>query len=286
MNAKRCQLWIIITCLPLALSVDCAEVGEAAERVRRKSGIPPVGYSDTENIPGQRWRVHDIGRPEPGIIVPATSSSPHRVGTAPSDAVVLFDGTDLSQWQNQDGQEAGWEIENGYIEVNGTGSIRTKEGFGSCQLHIEWATPSEIQGESQGRGNSGVMVMGNYEIQILDSYNNRTYSDGQAGAIYGQFPPLVNASREPGQWQTYDIIFEAPRFEGEQLTRPAYFTVLHNGVLLHHHTAAAGQVRHKDPPQYTPHEEKSPLTLQDHGNPVRFRNIWIRPLTEYDADRW
>jgi hypothetical protein len=272
--------------LVVTLSVPCITLSEASERVRRKSGLPPVGYSDTVNIPGQKWRVHDVSRPEPGIIDPANESTPDSPGSPPSDAVVLFDGTDLSQWKNSDGNAADWKVENGYAEVNGTGSISTKEGFGSCQLHLEWATPAEVQGESQGRGNSGALVMGIYEIQVLDSHNNRTYSDGQAAAIYGQFPPLVNASRGPSQWQTYDIIFEAPRWEGERLTRPAYFTVLHNGVLVHHHTAVVGRVAHKDPPQYSPHEDKLPLTLQDHGNPVRFRNVWIRPLTDYDTDRW
>ena len=176
----------IMSCLAIMLSVLCATLSEASERVRRKSGLPPVGYSDTVNIPGQKWRVHDTSRPEPGIIDPATESTADLPGSPPSDAVVLFDGTDLSQWKNSDGDAAEWKVEMGHVEVNGTGSISTKEGFGSCQLHLEWATPEEIQGESQGRGNSGVLVMGIYEIQILDSHNNRTYSDGQAAAIFVQ----------------------------------------------------------------------------------------------------
>lgn len=172
------------------------------------------------------------------------------------------------------------------MEVNGTGSIRTRESFGSCQLHVEFATPTEVKSKSQGRGNSGVMIMGLYEIQVLDSFDNRSYSDGQAGSIYGQYPPLVNASRAPGQWQVFDIVFEAPEFDKEgELVKPAYITVFHNGIVVHNRATSLGQVAHKDPPQWKPHAEKLPLTLQDHGNPVRFRNVWIRPLTGYDSDR-
>ena len=249
---------------------------------RKKSGLDAVGYTETLKIPGQEWRVHDKDRPEPSIVEPGMSSTPDQPGKAPSDAILLFDGTDLSQWIDGKGEPAKWTVENGYAEVNGTGSIKTKESFGSCQLHIEWAAPAEAKGESQGRGNSGVLVMTAYEIQVLDSFNNRTYSDGQAGAIYGQYPPLVNASRGPGEWQTYDIIFVAPEFEDEKMVKPAYFTVLHNGVIIHNRTVVVGHVAHKDPAAYKPHAEKMPLQLQDHGNPVRFRNIWIRPLTGYD----
>lgn len=250
---------------------------------------PLVGYTDTDFIPGQtKWRVHDAYRPEPRVITPGTASTPDKPGRPPSDAIILFDGSDLSQWTNlrsvpgRGDKPAEWKVEGGYMEVNGTGSIRTRESFGSCQLHVEWATPAEVKGSSQKRGNSGVMIMGLYEVQVLDSYDNRTYSDGQAAAIYGQYPPLVNASRGPGQWQTYDIIFEAPQFDGEEVAKPAYVTVLHNGVIVHHHAEVLGRVAHKFPAKYAPHAEKLPLTLQDHGNPVRYRNIWIRPLTDYD----
>jgi len=165
-----------------------------------------------------------------------------------------------------------------------TGNIETKQHFGDCQLHIEWATPAEVDGDSQGRGNSGVFLMGKYEIQVLDSYNNRTYADGHAGAIYGQYPPLVNASRKPGEWQTYDIFFVAPRFEGDKLINPAYVTVVHNGVLIHHHQAIMGPTGHRILASYdVPHGPEGPLMLQDHRNPVRFRNIWIRSLVGYDA---
>ena len=242
-----------------------------------------IGYTDTEFIPGQtKWRVHDASRPAPRIVTAGTTSTAVRPGQPPSDAVVLFDGSSLSQWVGDGDKPAAWKVENGYLEINGTGTIHTKQGFGSCQLHIEWATPAEVKGDSQGRGNSGVMIMGLYEIQVLDSFDNRTYSDGQAAAIYGQYPPLVNASRGPGQWQTFDIIFEAPQFEGEELIRPAYVTLFHNGVLVHHHAKLLGRVAHKFPAKYAPHADKLPLSLQDHGNPGRYRNIWIRPLTAHN----
>lgn len=196
-------------------------------------------------------------------------------GPPPSDAIVLFDGKDLSQWKGEHG-EAKWTVRDGYTEVNGTGSIMTRQEFGDLQVHVEWATPSKVEGEGQGRGNSGVYLQGRYEIQVLDSYHNKTYFDGQAGAFYGNFAPLVNASRKPGEWQTYDIIFTAPKPGADGKTvEPGYFTVLHNGVLVQNHvpvksstTAAAFQGA----------TAKGPLLLQDHGNPVRFRNIWIRPL--------
>ncbi|MFP6765320.1 MAG: DUF1080 domain-containing protein [Planctomycetaceae bacterium] len=249
---------------------------------RSKTGLPPEGYEDNALIPGQKWRVHDKARPEPDVVSPGTASRQQQAGTAPSDAVVLFDGTDLSQWTGRGGA-AKWKVENGSMQVNGTGTISTRDSFGSCQLHVEYATPENSSEKSQGRGNSGIMLMGAYEIQVLDSFNNRTYSDGQAGAIYGQYPPLVNASRAPGQWQSFDIIFEAPAWDGDQLTRPAFVTVIHNGVLVHHRTQILGHVAHKDPPVYRKHAPRQPLQLQDHGNPIRFRNVWIRPLTGYDG---
>jgi len=243
----------------------------------------PTGYTDTPYLPGDRWRVHDDARPRPRIVEPGTASVPAKPGNAPSDAVVLFDGSDLSQWvqRGRGGKmlEPAWKVENGYIEIApGTGSLMTKEKFGDVQLHIEWATPAEPRAASQGRGNSGVMLMALYEIQVLDSYDNISYADGQAGAIYGQYPPLVNASRKPGEWQTYDIVFEAPRFEDGELAKPAYVTVFHNGVLLHHRKEMMGPMRHRAPSEYKAHPAELPLLLQGHGNPVRYRNIWIRPL--------
>ncbi|MDH7570033.1 MAG: DUF1080 domain-containing protein, partial [Armatimonadota bacterium] len=193
----------------------------------------------------------------------------------------------LSKWRDSKGNPAGWKVENGYMEVPprnppGGGQIYTRDEFGDCQLHVEWCTPNPPTGTGQGRGNSDVFLMGRYGIQILDSYQDQTYPDGQAAAIYGQWPPLVNACRPPGQWQEFEIIFLAPRFENGKLVKPAYFTVLHNGVLVHHHTEVLGPEVHRRLPQYTPHGPKGPIALQDHGNPVRFRNIWVRELKGYD----
>lgn len=238
-----------------------------------QQGHPPVGYSDTPQLPGQAWKVHDVDRPQPAAVVPGAGTG----FLAPGDALVLFDGVDLSQWVAGD-QPAGWKVENGYAEVNGSGNIETRERFGDCQLHIEWASPAKVESGSQGRGNSGVFLMGRYELQILDSWENRTYADGGAAAMYGQFPPLVNASRKPGEWQSYDIIFRAPRFADERLVAPAAVTVLHNGIVVHHDQAFLGATRHRDVATYAPHPETGPIVLQDHGNPVRFRNIWIRRM--------
>ncbi|MFM7281004.1 MAG: DUF1080 domain-containing protein, partial [Planctomycetia bacterium] len=181
------------------------------------------------------------------------------------------------QWTDGS-KEARWKVEGGYMEVNGTGQIQTREQFGDCQLHLEFATPEKVEGSSQGRGNSGLFFFGRYEVQILDSYQNRTYADGQAAALYGQTPPLVNASRGPGKWQSYDIIFHAPRFEAGKLLSPARVTVLHNGVLVQDNTEFLGATAHRAVAQYSPHEATGPIALQDHGNPMRFRNIWIRKL--------
>jgi len=242
----------------------------------------PVGYDDTPMLPGSQWRVHDARRPQPPVVTPGTASTPQQAGRPPSDAVVLFDGTNLSGWTGREG-EAKWKVENGYMEVTRTGDIETREHFGDCQLHLEFATPAEVKGDSQGRGNSGVFLMGRYEIQVLDGYDNLTYADGITSAIYGQYPPLVNACRPPGEWQSYDISFVAPRWDGDRLVSPAYITVVHNGVLVHHHQAAMGPTGHKNLSSYDrPHPAEGPLKLQDHGNPVRFRNIWMRRLKGYD----
>ena len=248
---------------------------------------PAVGYDDTPYLPGGKWRVHDIKRPHPRVITPPTESTQERPGRPPSDAVVLFDGKDLSQWvahfrAGRTGPAA-WKVENGYLEVvPGTGDIITREKFGDVQLHVEWAAPAVVHSSSQERGNSGVILMSRYEIQVLDSYDNLTYADGQAAAIYNQWPPLVNASRPPGQWQYYDIVFEAPRFEGGKLAKPAYFTVFHNGVLMHNRQEDLGPMAHRLLPPYEAHGAEEPLMLQNHGDPVRFRNIWIRRLRGYD----
>lgn len=217
------------------------------------------------------WSVAaELAGGEPRIVNP---------GPPPSDAIVLFDGKDLSKWESVNGGEAKWEVANGALTVTRTGNIRTKEGFGDCQLHIEWATPAEVKGEGQGRGNSGIFFQGRYEIQVLDSYENKTYFDGQAGAVYKQHAPLVNASKKPGEWQSYDIIFRAPRFnEDGSLKKPGTFTVFHNGVLVQDNVEIQGTTVHTGTAKYSAHPDKEPLMLQDHGDPVRFRNIWIRPL--------
>jgi Domain of Unknown Function (DUF1080) len=243
---------------------------------------PKVGFTDTPMLPGGKWHVHDGNRPIPAIITPGTCSTQEKAGSAPSDAVVLFDGTDLSHWRGRSGKPAPWKIDEGSLVIAaGTGEIVSTDEFGDCQLHLEFAAPVPARGSDQGRGNSGVMFFGRYEIQVLDSFQNRTYADGQAAAIYGQFPPLVNAARPPGQWQTYDIIFKAPRFRADRsLESPAYVTMLHNGVLVHDHRPVIGAMAYRAVGRYTPHGPKGPILLQDHGNPVRFRNIWVRELTE------
>lgn len=216
----------------------------------------------------------EVWEPIPKVVIPATGNLP------PSDAVVLFNGKDLSQWQNESGEPAGWEVKNGVMTVvPGSGSIKTKHSFGNCQLHIEWRTPAKVVGESQGRGNSGVFLMGNYEVQVLDSYNNRTYSNGQAGSIYKDKIPLVNACRPPGEWQSYDIIFMAPVFSNEgNLLKKARITILQNGILIQNNVEIEGTTDFIGYHSYKPHPPKLPLGLQDHGNPVSFRNIWIRNL--------
>jgi len=227
-----------------------------------------------------KWKIHDPDRPVPPVVDPGTWSAQDLPGRPPSDAVVLFDGKDLSKWAHKDGSAAKWKVENGYAEVVAkTGYIYTREAFGDCQLHVEFSEPVPPKGESQERGNSGVFLMGLYEIQVLDSYENKTYADGQAAAVYGQYPPLVNASRPPGQWQTYDIVFHGPRFDKDRkLLRPARVSVLHNGVLVQDNVELSGPTANKARPPYAPHEEKLTLALQEHGNSVRFRNIWIREL--------
>jgi Domain of Unknown Function (DUF1080) len=245
-----------------------------------QQGHAPIGYTDTPYLPDQKWRVHDLNRPRPHMVTPGVNGGP------PSDAIVLLDGKDLSHWTGQGrgkASEPGWKLENGYMEVvPGSGELATKEKFGDIQLHIEWATPSKIEGESQDRGNSGVIFMGKYEVQVLDSYDNITYADGQAAAIYGQYPPLVNASRKPGEWQTYDIFFEAPQFVDGVVKKPAYVTVIHNGILVHNHKAFIGTAVHRVVGTYTAHGAEEPLVLQNHGTKVRYRNIWLRKLRGYD----
>ena len=237
-----------------------------------------LGYKDTPMLPGLPWHVHDPDRPHPRMVTPSEES-----GGPPSDAIVLFDGHDLSQWTSDDGGPPKWKVADGYFEVApDTGNLVTKEKFGDCQLHVEWEEPEDVSGSSQGRGNSGVYLMRRFEVQVLDPWKNPTYADGQAAAIYGQWPPLVNPGRPPGHWQVYDIVFEAPRFDGDKLTRPAYVTVFFNGVLVHVHKEEMGPTLHRQLAHYTPQPAEDSLLLQNHHNPVRYRNIWIRRLGAYD----
>ncbi len=247
--------------------------------MKRKTMLLPVsimfaifcGCSVSNSAEEQKWAIHDMNRPVSKVVNPLP---------VPSDAIVLFDGKDLSKWvSDKDGSSPKWKIENGYAEaVKKAGGIRTKQAFGDCQLHIEWATPKEVVGPSQGRGNSGVFLMGLYELQVLDCYNNRTYADGMAGSIYGQNPPLVNVCLPPGQWQSYDIIFHHPIFKDGKLAKPATITVLQNGVLVQDNFAIKGPTAHIKETPYAPHADKLPIMLQEHGNPIRYRNIWIREL--------
>jgi len=235
-----------------------------------------LGYTDTPMLPGLPYHVHDPARPHPPVVTPAAQP-----GGAPSDAVVLFAGQDLAHWTPS---RQPWKVENGYLEVvPNAGDLTTKEKFGDVQLHVEWATPTVVRGNSQNRGNSGIFLQGRYEVQVLDSYDNPTYADGQAGAIYGQWPPLANPARKPGEWQSYDIVFEAPRFDGEKLLTPAYVTVFLNGVLMHNRKEIMGPTVHRALAHYAPQPLEDSLVLQDHQHPVRYRNIWIRRVGPYDV---
>jgi hypothetical protein len=232
------------------------------------------GYTDTPLVPGQKWHVHDSTRPQPVVVTPGTGSTAEQPGKPPSDAIVLFDGKDASQWKTA------WKVEDGAMVAGGGDNFTKEEDFGDIQLHLEWAEPTPAKGNGQGRGNSGVFFFGRYELQVLDCYENQTYPDGQTSAIYGSWPPLVNACRPPGEWQTYDIAFTAPKFKGEELVTPAFITVFHNGVLTQNHTQYNGDTNHKQAAAYHAHAPTGPLKLQDHGNPVRYRNIWVRKLVD------
>ncbi len=267
---------------------------EAAKAVPTKAErmepnrLPKLGVSNGPMLPGQPWRVHDMRRPRPAAITPGELSTYDKPGTPPSDAIVLFDGTSLKDWCHVSKEdpsqllEAQWQVRDGYFEVtSGSGNLQTIDSFGSCQLHIEWQAPAKVRGDSQGRGNSGVFFMDAFEVQVLDSYDNRTYADGQAGALYGQYSPLVNASRKPGEWQIYELIFEAPKFSlAGELEEPASVTVMHNGIILHHAKKYYGPTGGGVVPKYNPLSPAGPIRIQDHGNPVRFRNVWLRHLNK------
>jgi hypothetical protein len=225
------------------------------------------------------WRAHDLTRPRPPVVTPGLAAE---LVSAPSDAIVLFDGSGVGAWRNRDGAAAGWVVREGAMEaVPGAGYVYTKQDFGDVQLHLEWAAPSPPKDSGQGRGNSGVFLMGEYELQVLDSYQNDTYPDGQAGAAYGQYPPLVNASLPPGAWQSYDIVFRRPRFDSAGVLRtPARMTAFQNGVLIQDNVAFWGPTNWLQANPYVPGNIRGPIALQDHGNPVRYRNIWVRELPE------
>lgn len=269
--------------LALFAALPLLAVPAGAQEADKKPEAPqpsPTGYTDTPFLPGGKWRVHDDARPRPVVVTPGKTAS-----EAPSDAIVLFDGSSLDEWvMEKDNSPADWIVKDGYLEVPPKGSgvggyIKTKREFRDVQLHVEFATPETVEGNSQGRGNSGVFFLGSFELQILDSYENESYADGQASALYGYKPPLVNASRKPGEWQTYDILFEAPKWDAEgNLLKKAYITVLHNGVVTHHRQPYLGLTGHKSVANYNTVVESGPIKLQDHSNPTRFRNIWVREL--------
>lgn len=253
-------LFAALLCCALAFTTAAAAEPDKTDTPR--PSLP--GYKDSPLIPGTTWHVHDPDRPHPPIV---------QTDGVPSDAVALFNGTDLSRWQASD-----WKVQDG-VMIAGSKNITSKDSLGDIQLHIEWCIPELPASTPAGnRGNSGVFLMGLYELQIFDSHGTDIYADGQAGALYGQMPPQVNASRKPGEWQTYEIIFTAPRFKDGNLEQPARLTALHNGVLILNHVEVLGATAHRALPKYKPHTAALPLVLQAHGCPVRFRNIWIRPL--------
>jgi hypothetical protein len=264
-------------CLPLlravALAAACsllASIPAAADtRVPARDGSGILGHKDTPVLPWCGFHVHDPDRPAPPVVDPGPPPPPAPV---PADAVVLFKGDDLSSWQ-----ESKWRVADGEI-VAGEGSLVSKQDFGDLQLHVEWLAPADFKGPWHDRGNNGVLLMGLFEIQIFDSHSEPIYPDGQAAAIYGQTPPRVNVTRPPGQWQSFDIVFTAPRFEGERLLAPARATIFHNGVLVHLEQEIHGETRHLALPEYRRKTRRGPLVLHGHNCPVRFRNIWVRPL--------
>ena len=272
--------FLVFAASPVAFGQEDLSKPVITKEIKKENG-KDVPYMYVDGI-----KVHEEDQnkqPLPPVVTPGAE-----VGAPPSDAVVLFDGSEeafKANWLDMKGGESKWKVADGAMEsVRGAGYVRSKEEFGSCQLHIEWASPSKVQGSGQGRGNSGVFLMGQYEVQVLDSYENTTYADGQASALYGRSKPLVNASRKPGEWQTYDIIFHRPQFDKDgKVTKRATFTVLHNGVLVQDHVVLSGGTGWDGPhsaSEYKAHADKGPIAMQDHGNPVRFRNIWVRELKD------
>ncbi|MGA0420441.1 MAG: 3-keto-disaccharide hydrolase [Phycisphaerales bacterium] len=228
-----------------------------------------------------RYKIHDMARPQPSVVAPGTPSTQANVGTSPADAIVLFDGTDLSKWSDGSG-DARWRLVDGVIEsVPGGGYLTTREAFGDCQLHLEWMVPADLKPKGGAGANSGVYLMQQYEVQILRREDRPTYPDGMAGAIYGQHPPLAAPDLPKGEWNTFDILFTAPRFDEDgSLKTPAYCTVIFNGVVVQNHVEIFGRTAAGQPPTYAKHPDRMPISIQDHGDRVRFRNIWIRPMGE------
>lgn len=252
--------------IAIGIAIGAPAMGEDQKPKRE------LGYQNTPLVPGTPWHVHDGHRPQPTVITPGTFSTQEQPGKPPSDAMVLFDGTNSDKWKNSK-----WKVEDGAM-IAGGGNQESKDSFGDIQLHIEWTSPSPGKGEGQDRGNSGVFLMGRYEVQVLDCFENQTYPDGQTSAIYGTYPPLVNACRKPGEWQTYDIIWECPKFDGDKLVKNAVVTVIHNGIVTQNHVTVMGKTNHQKIASYTPHGPTGPIHLQDHGSAVKYRNIWVRPL--------
>jgi hypothetical protein len=275
---------VTVCLLAMGVAVSAFTVDDKPNQIEKIDG-----FRDTPMLPGGKWHLHDPDRPQPRVVTSGETFSQN--APAPSDAEILFDGKDLSKWQAHRGQNATWKVQDGYVETQRGGGIRTRGKWADFQLHVEWASPTPPRGTGQGRGNSGVLINGMYEVQVLDSYQAKTYPDGQAGAIYGQSPPLVNASKPPGQWQTYDIIFESPRWNAKaELVKKAVITVLHNGVVVQNRyeltgitDGITGEVPWKSLSKYSrPHPPEVFIELQDHNNPVRYRNIWVRTLGERD----
>ncbi|MHB8522414.1 MAG: 3-keto-disaccharide hydrolase [Limisphaerales bacterium] len=260
-----------VTLIGLAAACSLgAGAARAADLVHAKDGSGVYGYRDTPKLPWCQWLVHDPDRPAARRVDPGKAGPPAAV---PADAIVLFDGKDVSKWQGL----GDWKVEDGCL-IAGNGHFATKDSFGDMQLHVEWMAPAGFDGPWYNRGNNGVMLMSRFEIQIFDSFNEKIYPDGACGAIYGQTPPLVNATRPPGEWQTFDIAFTAPKFEGQKLVAPALVTVFHNGVLIQLNGEIHGETGHRIVPEYKQTTSQGPLGFGGHGCPVRFRNIWLRPL--------
>lgn len=278
-------LALMIACPGLLRAHDDMSKPVITTETRQDDKGKPIPYMYIDGI-----KVHEQDpekQPPPPVITPGTASTPDQPGRAPSDAIVLFDGTaaTIENWTDTQGKPTKWILVDGALEsVKKAGYIQSREQFGSCQLHVEWATPKDVKGSSQGRGNSGVFLMGQYEVQVLDSFENATYPDGQAGALYGRSKPQVNASRAPGEWQCYDIVFHRPVFDDQgKVVRRATFTVFHNGVLIQDHVKLSGGTGWRGAhavSDYSAHGGQGPISLQDHGNPVRYRNIWVRPLAD------